>query len=69
MRKLYKEEMAFAKKKLAQLENMTQRIDDMNDQWEAEIGQENPGLSDIKKTLQQVQRNIYEQIGQWNRTA
>lgn len=69
MRKLYKEEMAFAKKKLAQLENMSQRIDDMSEQWDSEIGHENPGLSDLKKTLEKVQRNIYEQIGMWNRTA
>ncbi|MCW1830143.1 hypothetical protein OLZ31_25300 [Enterobacter asburiae] len=69
MRKLYKEEMAFAKKKLAQLDMINQKIDDISEQWDSEIGQENPGLLDIKKTVQQVQRNIYEQIGQWNRTV
>ncbi|CSX10439.1 Uncharacterised protein [Shigella sonnei] len=69
VRNMFKEEVRFAKKQIGQLDLVAKRLQELNAQWEANIGVSNPGYTTLSGNIAQIQKAMHEQIGTWNRNG
>lgn len=68
-RNTFKEETALARKHLAQLESLARKLDSLNAQWEAIIGNQNPGYGELNTSIDKLKRNLHHRIGDWRQES
>ncbi|MDM2765744.1 hypothetical protein [Citrobacter sp. Cpo150] len=61
--------MRFARKQIGQLELLAKRIKELHTQWEANVGECNPGYETLSNNVMQAQKTMHEQIGKWSRSG
>lgn len=66
-RNIHHEDIVFAKKQLAQVSSLKGKVEDMRMKWEGQVGTGIPDYHLLVSQLETVEKQIFEQIGTWNR--